>query len=204
MKGELIMKKTVLVGSSLALLLGTGLAFNPTAHAAENEVKTAPKVSYNDNVSKENRAIDISSLPQQNLDSLFQNGQAPFNPITSTDQPNYVHPTEGTFNWKYVTTTYGDNIFYNASYNFMINAAIAGLGGSVIAKLTNGFAAGVAGYVTSNLSIPKGKSLWWTVQKWQDQDAYNVYVKYNVKIYSDSGRTKLVDSYSEQFAERYR
>ncbi|MBD2798782.1 hypothetical protein ID856_20195, partial [Xenorhabdus sp. 18] len=89
---------------------------------------TAPKVSYNDNVSKENRAIDISSLPQQNLDSLFQNGQAPFNPITPTDQPNYVHPTEGTFSWKYVTTTYGDNIFYNASYRFMINAATAGFG----------------------------------------------------------------------------
>ncbi|MGE6619194.1 hypothetical protein [Bacillus mycoides] len=198
------MKKTLLVGSSLGLLLSTGLAFNPTAHAAENGVKTTPKNSYSDNVSKENRAIDISSLPQQNLDSLFQNGQAPFNPIVSTDQPNYVHPTEGTFNWKFVNTTYGDNVFYNQSSSFLFNAATAGFSAGILAKISGKFATGVAGYILGGVKFPQATNYWWVVKKWTDQDAYNVYVKYDVKLYSNSSRTKLVSSYSEQFAERYR
>ncbi|AFQ13090.1 hypothetical protein OCD90_11005 [Bacillus pacificus] len=200
------MKKTLLAGSSLVLLLSSGFAFSSTTQAAENKEGNSPAVSYNQDVSKENRAIDISSLPQQDLDSLFLNGQAPLNPITpkDSDQIQYVHPTAGTFNWKYVTTTYGNNVFYNASYRFMVNAAIAGLGAGIIAKIGNTFASGVAGYVIGGLSLPKSKNYWWTVQKWKDQDAYNVYIKYNIKVYSDSGRTKLVDSYTEQFAQRYR
>lgn len=38
--------------------------------------------------------------------------------------------------------------------------------------------------------------------KYKNEDY--VYVKYDIKMYSDSGRTKLVDLYSEHFAERYR
>ncbi|MGE6593567.1 hypothetical protein ACQKFU_29360 [Bacillus mycoides] len=76
------------------------------------------------------------------MESLLISGQAPFNPIPfkDSDQIQYVHPTAGTFNWKYVITTYGNNVFYNASYRFMVNAAIVGLGAGIIAEIGNTFA----------------------------------------------------------------
>lgn len=92
---------------------------------------------------RENREIDISSLPQQDLESLLISGQALFNPIPfkNSDQIKYVHSTAGTFNWKYVITTYGNNVFYNASYRFMVNATIVGLAAGIIAEIGNTFAA---------------------------------------------------------------
>ena len=41
----------------------------------------------------------------------------------------------------------------------MVNAAIAGLGAGVIAKIGNTFASGVAGYVIGGLSLPKSKTI---------------------------------------------
>ncbi|MGG0240670.1 hypothetical protein [Bacillus rhizoplanae] len=198
------MKKLGIIGSSLALLLSTGLGFSSAAHAAENNNQIAPKISQNNKIAKENRAIDISSLPQQNFESFLQSGQVPFSSVAPIQEPNYVYPTEGSFNWTFKGTSYGNNVFYNSSYSYLVGAVTAGLSGSILALITSKFASGVAGYILGSVSLPKPTNYWWTIKKWEDKDAYNVYVKYDIKIYSDSSRSKLVDSYSEQFAERYR
>lgn len=46
------MKKTLLAGSSLVLLLSSGFAFSSTTQAAENKEGNSPAVSYNQDVSK--------------------------------------------------------------------------------------------------------------------------------------------------------
>lgn len=198
------MKKIGIIGSSLALLLSTGLGFSSAAHAEENNNPITPKISQNNEIAKENRAIAISSLSQQNFESFLRSGQVPFSSLAPIDEPNYVYPTEGTFNWTFKGTTYGDNVFYNESYSFLLGASVAGLSGSILGLITSKFKSGVAGYILGKISFPQPTNYWWTVKKWEDKDAYNVYVKYDIKLYSNSGRTKLVDSYSEQFAERYR
>lgn len=105
------------------------------------------------------------------------------------------------YTWKYVDTTYGSNVLSNTVSTWLAKAVVGGISATAVGKLTNVFWAGVAGSITggANDSIPKyiGKNTWWKVKKYYDKDAYNLYVKYSISIYSDSARKKLISQYIE-------
>lgn len=105
------------------------------------------------------------------------------------------------YTWTYVDTTYGSNVLSNTVSSWLAKAVVGGISATAVGKLTNVFWAGVAGSITggANDSIPKfiGKNTWWKVKKYYDKDAYNLYVKYSVSIYSDSARTKLISQFIE-------
>lgn len=107
-----------------------------------------------------------------------------------------VVPDGAVYTWSYVNTTYGNNVAYNNVSNFLANAFVAGLSATVLGKVSSTFFAGSAGYALGKLSIPKGTNYWYTVKKWIDQDAYNVYFKYEIKYYSNSTRTNLLKTYT--------
>ncbi|UIJ70207.1 hypothetical protein LW858_33705 (plasmid) [Bacillus cereus] len=85
----------------------------------------------------------------------------------------------------------------------MSSALMAGLGESIAGIIVNTFAKGVAGYISSQLiaSIHKNanENVWFTVHKFYDYDAVNVYVKYRVWVYSDpsKSRSSIVKFYEE-------
>lgn len=85
----------------------------------------------------------------------------------------------------------------------MSSALLAGLGGSIAGIIVNTFAKGVAGYITSQLigSVHKNQNdkVWFTVHKFYDYDAVNVYVKYCVWIHSDPSRSRgsIIKYYEE-------
>lgn len=107
-----------------------------------------------------------------------------------------VVPNSSVYTWSYVNTTYGNNVAYNNVSNFLANAFVAGLSATVLGKISSTFFAGSAGYALGKLGIPKGTNYWYTVKKWIDQDAYNVYFKYEIKYYSNSTRTNLLKTYT--------
>lgn len=105
---------------------------------------------------------------------------------------NVVISDGAIFTWDYYGTTYGNNVFQSDATYFLTNAFIAGLSATVVGKVGSKFFAGSAGWAFGKLSVPQSAHHWYTVKKWKDEDAYNVYFRYEIKYYSDSARTKLL------------
>ncbi|GAA0496947.1 hypothetical protein GCM10008986_24890 [Salinibacillus aidingensis] len=113
----------------------------------------------------------------------------------------YEDPGFGTgFDWKHLETTKRDNVAVNNITKVATDTAIIYAGGKVgklIKKGLLGQAAGFAiGKQVSKL-VPKDQNTWWTTEKYYDIDKTDtVYVKYEVYVYSDSGRNNLITQYS--------
>lgn len=146
--------------------------------------------------------LDIYSVYEPEASDLIKT------PSTSKNFNDGMKPTmvidEGGYNWTYLETTYGSDVLINKTYSFLLNAAIAGTAATIVGKIGTAFWSGIAGYQLGKVTFAEPKSYWWKVKKYQDKDSMNYYTKYNVSMYSNSARTKLVDSFTTAHTARYK
>ncbi|MBD1381018.1 hypothetical protein [Metabacillus arenae] len=177
-----ILATVVLIGSSATLLPPKTQAMEPVSPTVEKEVN--PQVDY---TTVSDSAKVISKESQVLLKEEVQG---------SGDHTAFVNVPDGpVYTWDYVGTTKGNNVFYNESRSWLSKALMAGISATIVGQIGTAFWAGVAGYAMGSVKLPKDKNYWWKVKKWMDSDSKYYYFKYEIKIYSNSSRTKLVDSY---------
>lgn len=153
-----------------------------------------------------NKTNDFNGITENVSSTLIYSGDEENTPLFksfvmdykgSKDSPQKVVINDGGYNWKYLTTYNGSNVFSNTTTSWLLTAAgggIAGWAGKAIGNaILSNIAGALVGKASSDLNV--GTNYYWTVKKYVDKDAYNVYVKYDIKIYSNSSRTKLVKSY---------
>lgn len=128
----------------------------------------------------------------------------------------YVRVSDGAqFHWTYDETTYGTDKMVNQGYSWLTTIFLGGSGSLVtywIAKLfikqsakaavASGMASAIWSRGTSGLD--KNQSTYWTVKKYVDKDAYNMYNKFVVYVYKDKAKKKLITSFTEVQANRYK
>jgi hypothetical protein len=186
-----------------ASVLSGGLFFNPATINAIEPVQQAAPVEQTE---EEVEIITVIEDP-----SVMNTHTYPSDTIlyTHNDNNEFIHESPfivnpdvivsdgGTFTWDYVNTMYGNNVAYNNITYYSGKAVAGGLSAWFVSKLPTYFLKGAAGSVaaTATLNIKASQNTWWTVRKWTDYDAYNEWVKYEVKLYSNSGRTNLIKSY---------
>lgn len=130
--------------------------------------------------------------------SMNQNGT-----LMIQDGGEKVIISEGTYNWRWLGSYDGDNVAWSTFDKHMSSALMAGLGGSIAGIIVNTFAKGVAGYITgqliNNIHKNANEKVWFTVHKFYDYDAVNVYVKYRVWVYSSPSRERssIIKFYEE-------
>lgn len=180
------MKKIVTVILPATMALSSIFFVNPKPSVAQSSTDLTNSVLVNEPTSYE-ALKTMEALPGSSQSVLSA-------PVVGT--PDNVPISDGpVYTWDYVGRTYGNNIFETKSYSFLSNAVVAGLSATVIGRISSAFWGGVTGYILGGISISSGKYYWWTVDKWIDNDATYYYFKYDVKVYSNSSRTNLVDSY---------
>lgn len=168
-----------------ALLLSTTLLVNglapsiSLAYDGENKSTT---------IDKSTNQVDCDSTLDLSIEEIFYQN-------TLKNPRAVAGPIDGIYTWEYVNTTNQNNVFYSTSSDFLITTATGGLSSSVIKHISSTTGKIIAGYLFNKASISKQKYYWWTTKKYMDEDLGYFYFKYDVKIYSDSKRTKLVDSY---------
>lgn len=110
---------------------------------------------------------------------------------------------DGGWNWKQIdsrkTDTKFDNAFVANLGNTIFGIATIYFGGIVLKGVMKAgeFAGVVGAYFLSKLDLkfkPK-TTVYLTITTYKDTDSKNLYVKENVKAYSDSARKKLIGSY---------
>ncbi|KXY65944.1 hypothetical protein, partial [Bacillus cereus] len=145
---------------------------------------TSSLISINQ-FAKADETDQINITEENDLSTLIYSGSEENAPLfkpsipqvqTDKDSLQRVVINDGSYNWRYLNTYYESNVFSNTATSWLITAASGGIAGSIIGK------------AASDLKV--GTNYWWTVKKYVDKDAYNVYVKYDIKIYSNSSRTK--------------
>lgn len=121
--------------------------------------------------------------------------------IPSKTAPQVQVADSTVYNWKYVDTTYDSNVLSNTASSWLVRAVAGGLSLTVVGRVPGlffkGAAGSVAGAATIKLPSYVGKNTWWKLKKYYDYDAYNLYTKYSVSIYSNSSRTNLLTQYIE-------
>lgn len=164
---------------------------------------------------------DYETLPESQIlysgdiggdDSVIQK---PVYGVSSTDGLSKVVVSDGArFTWEYETTTYGSDKLVKNGYSWIataISGAVTGFGGYAIAALfaTPKNAAIASGIATSlwakgTSGLPSTQYTYWTVKRYVDKDAYNLYKKYVIYVYKDKAKTKLHRSFTEVHSNRYR
>ncbi|MED0935806.1 hypothetical protein P4T37_03600 [Bacillus mobilis] len=166
---------------------------------------TSSLISINQ-FAKADETDQINIIEENDLSTLIYSGSEENAPLfkpsipqvqTDKDSPQRVVINDGSYNWRYLNTYYESNVFSNTATSWLITAASGGIAGWAakffVKEVWRGVAGSIIGKAASDLKV--GTNYWWTVKKYVDKDAYNVYVKYDIKIYSNSSRTKLVKSY---------
>ncbi|SPP30814.1 hypothetical protein [Brochothrix thermosphacta] len=145
-----------------------------------------PSVIYEENIIEEN-------IPYLYEPLILNSGEFAKSPEFST---RVNLPVGVPMNWKYVST-YNR---YNVTPGYIKSKSIvfvAGIMAVLSSKAKSKFFAGVATAEALRKSNYAMKKKYWTTRKYVSKDARNVYVKFEVKIYNDSARNKLVQSYTE-------
>lgn len=196
------MKKLIPIALSIPLtlsLIGPNHTFaeDSTEVVAEDSGYTVyePMDQYSDNT-----ISDVSYFVNNN-----ENVQevSPFSKIITPSKtaPRVQVPDSTVYSWKYVDTTYGSNVLSNTASGWLVKAVAGGLSATAVGKVSGLFFKGAAGSITgtATVKLPSyvGKNTWWKLKKYYDYDAYNLYTKYSVSIYSNSSRTNLVTQYIE-------
>ncbi|MGN7194899.1 hypothetical protein ACTHS9_12220 [Bacillus mycoides] len=166
---------------------------------------TSSLVSINQ-FAKADETDQINITEENNLSTLIYSGSEEDAPLfkpsipqikPDKDSPQRAVIADGSYNWRYLNTYYESNVFSNTGTSWLIAAVSGGISGwaakIILKQVWSGVVGNLVGKASSDLKV--GTNYWWTVKKYVDKDAYNVYVKYDIKIYSNSSRTKLVKSY---------
>lgn len=114
----------------------------------------------------------------------------------------YVIVNDGGFTWKKINTrnvsSKLSNSIVNNTANFVVDVILAYFGAKIIkaAVKVSEFVAAIAS--TSVARVPSlikaPATIYYTITTYEDYDAINYYVKQNIKIYSNSSKTKLVSN----------
>ncbi|CAO1610797.1 hypothetical protein [Brochothrix thermosphacta] len=143
-------------------------------------------VSYEENIIEEN-------IPYLYEPLILNNGEFAKVPEFSA---RVNLPVGVPMNWKYVSTYTGNNV--TPEYiKSKASVFVAGIMAVLSSKAKSKFFAGAATAEALRKSNYAMKKKYWTTRKYVSKDARNVYVKFEVKIYNDSARKKLVQSYTE-------
>lgn len=122
-------------------------------------------------------------------------------PVVSKVGPRVQIPDGASYTWDYVDTTYNSNVLSNQVSSWLAVAVYAGISATLIGKVSSTFFKGVAGSITVRgaQKVPAylGKNVWWKVVKYYDHDAYNIYTKYSITLYSNSSRTNQISQWIE-------
>lgn len=143
-------------------------------------------VSYEENIIEEN-------IPYLYEPLILNNGEFAKVPEFSA---RVNLPVGVPMNWKYVSTYTGNNVtpeYIKSKASVFVASIMAVLSSKAKSK----FFAGAATAEALRKSNYAMKKKYWTTRKYVSKDARNVYVKFEVKIYNDSARKKLVQSYTE-------
>lgn len=191
---------------SCALLLVAPLIFNhPDSVSAESTGASLEEgvmqVVYEPEMAKyENNNGEIFYFV--NKDEVVQE-VAPYlkQPIISKVGPRVQIADGPSYTWDYVDTTYNSNVLSNQVSSWLSVAVYAGISATIIGKVPTFFFKGVAGSITvrGTQKAPAylGKNVWWKVVKYYDHDAYNIYTKYSITLYSNSSRTNQLSQWIE-------
>ncbi|HFU5941379.1 hypothetical protein, partial [Enterococcus faecium] len=106
------------------------------------------------------------------------------------------------YTWSKINTRkYSDKLSNSIVYNtadYLVDIVLAYFGGKIIksAVKVNEYVAALASTSVARVPnlISQPATLYYTVTTYEDYDAVNYYVKQNIKIYSNSSRTKLVSN----------
>ncbi|SLN02180.1 hypothetical protein FM106_22495 [Brachybacterium faecium] len=143
-------------------------------------------VSYEENIIEEN-------IPYLYEPLILNNGEFAKVPEFSA---RVNLPVGVPMNWKYVSTYTGNNV--TPEYiKSKASVFVAGIMAVLSSKVKSKFFAGAATAEALRKSNYAMKKKYWTTRKYVSKDARNVYVKFEVKIYNDSARKKLLQSYTE-------
>lgn len=193
---EINMKKLILCSLTGSLLLG---AIVPTATVLASE--------KDGNYSKDGN-LKIAEVINENASaSDFEIISIIDHPVETKDGNDslikpYVIINDGGYSWTRINTRYysdalSNSIVYNTS-NYLVNIVLTYFGSKIIksavqlSDFMSALASSSVANVTNILSQPA--TVYYTVTTYEDYDSVNYYVKQNIKIYSDSSRTKVVSN----------
>ena len=143
-------------------------------------------LTYEENIVEEN-------IPYLYEPLILNSGEFAKSPEFST---RVNLPVGVPMNWKYVSTYNGDNVT-TENIKSKSSVFVAGIMAVLSVRAKSKFLAGVATAEATQKSNYAMKKKYWTTRKYVSKDARNVYVKFEVKIYNDSARKKLLQSYTE-------
>ena len=132
---------------------------------------------------------------------------------SDTISPMMVIP-DGSFTWTQDDTIYGSDKLVKDGWSWLATIMLGGSTGLLsfwVSKLfVSGEAAAVAGSMAGSVfgkatnGMTGTSYTYWTVKKYVDKDAYNLYDKYVVYMYTDKAKTKLKTSFTEVHSNRYK
>lgn len=118
------------------------------------------------------------------------------------------------FNWKFDKTINGSDKLVKNGYSWLTTIILGGSGAGAGYALTTLFTSALAKSVAGGMAaavwskgvngLPKTQYTYWTVKKYVDKDAYNIYNRYVVYMYTDKAKTKLKTSFTEVHSNRYK
>lgn len=118
------------------------------------------------------------------------------------------------FTWTYDERDAGSDKLVKDGYSWLTTAIVGGVGGGISYILVRKFttegakaaAGGAAGSIWGRGTAGMGSTsyTYWDVDEYTDEDSYNMYHKYVVRMYSDKAKTKLKSSWTEVHSDRYR
>ncbi len=121
----------------------------------------------------------------------------------SDDPPTRIPVYDGiNYDWKYKDTITGSNIIHTTLEEYLTPVLSGGIGSAVGRYIPTSFFRNIAKTIAIKVGIDIGNDIveqrvWTKTKRYYDYDAYNVYVKYVVYVYSNSSRTNLIDTYYE-------
>ncbi|WP_142827302.1 hypothetical protein [Planococcus soli] len=206
--------KNITVLISTVLLLSAPLT--PLANGLEEEKKSqvdsvnesgyyGPTLNYQSQVLYSGPIGGDENIKK--ISTLEENGDGDFTTqMIINDSAN--------FNWKFDKTIYGSDKLVKNGYSWLTTLVLRGSGAGAGYALTTLFtsaaaksvAGGMAGavWVRGVKGLPTTQYTYWTVKKYVDKDAYNIYNRYVVYMYTDKAKTKLKTSFTEVHSNRYK
>lgn len=128
-----------------------------------------------------------------------------FNPVSTNaaplaeEPPSFVEINDGTHNWTYVSYETGSNVVTNTATTMLKDAIAVSAVYKVSKSIPDSVWKALFAYSSYKgiTQIPDERNVWWTVQKYQEVLPSVIYIKYEIKMYSNSAKTDLITSYSE-------
>ena len=192
------MKKSALILLSATLAIGS-LSISPLTGNAEIYKEPAQE-KFDRTADTGTPSLEIAKVPViSQIDSETTLYDWTLTPDEEEVSTHVVVPDGAVFTWEYVDTTYSSDVVHSQVVPWFGKIVSGGLSATIVGKIPINFFKGVAATLggAATLSIKPTDVTYYKVVKSIDTDSYNIYLKYEVKQYSDKARTKLIKQWSE-------